>query len=148
MTILQPGRELDALIAEKVMGFKRFNQPPDYDGNYGGEPVLFPPGMVPEKSGWQWPPKGKVSFAGFSPHYSTSIEEAWWVVERMRQRMCCFFLKSDGTACWECYGITDMNSEEHNNPIISQWNVYICVETAPHAICLAALKAMEVETNP
>lgn len=139
---MQPGRELDALVAEKVMGFKRFNQPPDYDGNYGGEPVLFPPGVVPEKSGWQWPPKGRVSMTSLTPRYSTSIADAWQVVEKLRKEMCCLKFYSDHDYIWECYGIKDDDDEDHNNLCIVTYKIYAQSESLPHAICLAALKAV------
>lgn len=60
MEVMKPGRELDALVAEKVIG-KKHNQP----GTMGGDlDELY--GMA-------------------APHYSTDIAAAWEVVEKMRE---------------------------------------------------------------
>jgi hypothetical protein len=66
---MNPGRELDALMAEHVMGFKREKTPKDFDGNFGGEDILIPPGL--DHNNWVYPPKGKIALTYHVPQYST-----------------------------------------------------------------------------
>lgn len=113
------GREMDALIAEKVMGYTL--------------------------SGLSLPayPKYKLfdiesgEFSGYVkevPHYSTDIAAAWEVVEKMKNYLFVCGRTDDGI--WEAYffpvnsGIGKL-SEAHG-------------DTAPSAICRAALKTMKV----
>ena len=102
---MEAGKELDALIMEKVMG---------------DEPL-----------------KGRVAY--LNPSYSIDINAAWEVVEKMKEKgltVEVFFgwesnkyQKDDWVAIFE-----DSNGE------------YLGVaKTAPNAICLAALKALESE---
>lgn len=112
---MNPGRELDALIAQKVMGFK-IRKYIAKDNHYT-----------------------RIELSDFLsielPYYSTKIEDAWEVVQK----------------------ITEM---QHLEPEISinhtriGWFVRLfkpiaklayevtAIDTAPHAICLAALKAV------
>lgn len=103
---MKPGQELDALIAEKVMGLKvnyEFYTCSDLCDNYDE--------------------------MGYIPAYSTDIASAWEVVEKLLKLHSVEF------------------SYVHFN---SEWNVdiddkiYVAADTAPHAICLAALKAVGV----
>jgi hypothetical protein len=101
---MKPGRELDLLVAEKVMehkidsfGFERTN---DYDGTD-------------------------------LKNYSTDISAAWEILKILQQ--------------------FHSTSVVYNNHVKS-WSVFIgdlvdisSFESAPHAICLAALKAKGVE---
>jgi hypothetical protein len=61
---LDAGRELDALIAEKVMGWK-VNGHDSYYRWWGSPP------------GWKEPQSVEI------PHYSTAIAAAWTVVEKL-----------------------------------------------------------------
>jgi hypothetical protein len=117
---MKPGRELDALIAEKVMGLFTNGEP---DFGYTYETI---------------------------PPYSTDIAAAWEVVEKMVSRMGYgdlhflwegpIFKPEDkyltaegyplGTTCW--YIRLENAGRRH----------IICAPTAPHAICLAALRAL------
>lgn len=99
---MKPGRELDALVAEKVMGETR--------------PRVW----------------GTIN-AGIRP-YSTSIEAAWQVVERIKSlHGRTFSVTFDGSGWVAGY---DLGLE---------WGMGVPVgETAPHAIALAALKAVGV----
>jgi len=88
---MKPGRELDALIAEKVMG-------------------------------WSWGIIGDLI-----PAYSTDISAAWEVVEEMGD---CLHLRQHGEQGeWEAWFCGYPNSKAHG-------------ETAPEAICKAALLAV------
>jgi hypothetical protein len=112
---MKAGRELDALIAEKVMGIEP----------WPGRPGVFrapivPPGVEPKPC--------------LPPEYSTDIAAAWKLVEKFTR---------------EEVKIDIRNS--HSNK--AQWTVIIAkspkdawdltqADTAPLAICLAALKAV------
>lgn len=113
---MQPGPELDALIAEKVMGFLevRQDQTMDKDGLFGH---LKP--------------------------YSTSMSAAWEVLEKLGYRIeliknssgkwyCRIYTKSFKTFGKEILALRQGVATEVDN-----------IETAPHAICLAALKAVK-----
>lgn len=112
---MKPGRELDALVAEKVMG-------------------LTSSEVEIHRQFWL-----DGCFSNL-PHYSTDIAAAWEVVEKLTSKKQPHFQLS----------LCDSYTE---NP---KWcaefdldrpfkRVIAKAETAPHAICLAALKAVGVE---
>lgn len=92
---MKPGRELDALVAEKVLGSERI---------------------------------------GWAP--STDIAAAWELVEKLKDilkgEFCLSFVNSE----WTVYRDWHTDSEPLG------W-----AQTAPHAICLAALNVVGVELN-
>jgi hypothetical protein len=125
----KPGRELDALIAEKV--FKN----------------LEPMDVVPLHI----------------PHYSTDIAAAWLVVEKLRELNFSSDVSSYPTS-------RKWLKPPHEGALASSWTlqttkecyqccitryevdfggwIVVCdpvADTAPHAICLAALKAMNIK---
>jgi hypothetical protein len=101
---LTPGRELDALVAEKVMGWTNLTS------DFWGCPVKDRASMVPIHK------------------YSTSIAAAWEVVEKLSETHRICITKANGKWAMalddEIIWISDGQ------------------ETAPYAICLAALKAV------
>jgi hypothetical protein len=101
---MKAGRELDALVAEKVMGLP---------------PVYGPTGIK-----WDGP----------IPAYSTDIAAAWEVVERIKgsQPESTFSIEWIGTQ-WR----VDFVYQNYD-----WYNEGDQADTAPHAICLAALKAV------
>lgn len=108
------GRELDALVAEKVMGIP-----------------------VTEEDGRYWPPPRPGN--NFSPHeilgYSTSLAAVWEVVE-MLSSDCVFEISREKAGHYSC----GFYREAYVDPLgLGK------ADTAPHAICLAALKAVGVE---
>jgi hypothetical protein len=111
---LPPGRELDALIAERVMRLKR--------GALGEGTVESPAVEV-------W------GEGILLPHYSTRIEDAWLVVETIDRPTGLTFALIDNDKHW--IAIWGRWSGGLFNPIIECY-----ADTAPHAICLAALKAV------
>lgn len=113
MTDLPPGRELDAMIAERVMGWTRL-QP--------GNDVL----------GWVTGP-AKTDLRGL-PDFSTDIAAAWEVALHIRSesRLFDFDVWVMGDDEWGARFVTDKEYKA--------WG-----DTAPHAICLAALKAVRHE---
>jgi len=64
---LEPSRDLDVLIAERVMGYKRAHMD-DPEINFAGDIWLHPNGA---------------KYSAALPEYSTSIEAAWEVVEKL-----------------------------------------------------------------
>jgi hypothetical protein len=78
---------------------------------------------------YSFPPKGRIAFTFFVKDYSTDIAVAWEVVERMRSDDWLVSLWTDeGQWCVEAY-----------KPV---YVGYAKEDTAPEAICLAALKVM------
>lgn len=116
---MKTGRELDALVAEKVMGWKRL-----YRVDWHG-------------MDWMWDKKQGALYPEIqtTPQYSTSIEAAWEVVGKFTF----FYLWRDGKLLdgqWECK-LTEKDEREF----------YVVAPTAPHAICLAALRAVGVDVD-
>lgn len=112
MSELQPGRELDALIAEKVMGEK---------------------GSIEDLKLWV-------------PRYSVSIEAAWEVVEKFR--LCVWPTNKRRWFAWknefdESYGDEYWFGGDEMEETVERFNGAVS-NSAPHAICLAALKACEL----
>ena len=137
---MDAGRELDKLVAEKVMGFYNVQLVP----------------LVTDEDKEDYEEDGVKLFGGCGsahwmhvPHYSTMIAAAWEVVEKLRKQMCCLRIVSDHEYLWEVYGIKDPDDSDHENPVIVQWKVYASSEdSAPLAICLAALKAVGYDKEP
>jgi len=117
---LEAGRELDALVAEKVMKCKTATKEWNgvlhpfccCDGSDHEQRCTYVPGML--------------------AYYSTDIAAAWEVVERFDNfslsRAWSMNGQKVGVACWLAGGFVDLAA------------------TAPLAICRAALKAVGVET--
>jgi hypothetical protein len=111
---MNPGRELDALIAEKVMGWKYvhivFSKVyQEYEAN----------GCAPGESGTDW----------LVPRFSEDISDAWAVAE--------YVFDGDFTitvlgSSYKCSGAESPNFSAAE----------ATAGSAPHAICLAALKAV------
>lgn len=117
---MKPGRELDALVAEKVMGWAKTNLK-DWDQAFKDE------------FGFLWAEPGHGYFKGFHtlPHYSTDIKAAWEVVEKMGTRFIHLSPALEGG--WSCA----IQYNEARFPFVN-----LIGKTAPEAICRAALKAV------
>ena len=102
--VMEAGRELDALVAEKVMRVR-------------------PTGDL--LAHLEWP-----------PHYSTDITTAWKVLEKMQDNGWFWNIDYDYDELVAGFG-KGRDSEGDLS-----WH-YEQAETTPHAICLAALKAVE-----
>ena len=115
------GRETDALIAEKVMGWKSIGT--DGVSTYGKPPVV-----TRELQDHGTGIKGLYHV----PRYSTDIAAAWQAVSFFQSRgwfvSVIFDPRFNGT--WKCCFETQKGGSG-----------YIEADTAPLAICLAALKA-------
>ena len=117
---LPAGRELDALVAERVMGWHITDaiKKPGQD-DYG---------VAPGQVGVLWVVR--------VPDYSTDIAAAWQVVERL--------IKLDAFVSLD-YDFQNVDSEKWSVTFITR-KAIDCEsgETAPLAICRAALKAVGV----
>ena len=122
---MKAGRELDALVAEKVMG-ERIGQRRTTirDGVQTDEILLAAPG--------DWCFK-------LCPPYSTDIAAAWEVVEHL-----------DEDLEFRLWGPREERGQrpaggwevELQNRVTGAWYRGVSEESAPHAICLAALKSV------
>ena len=124
MAELQPGPELDALVAEKVMEWVRRN------GSWYD--TFRPPYRATQEQGyWVTALRRKeiVSmFSWFCP--STSVADAWEAVEKLR---------AEGR--WWSIENCEAGWNVQTGPTLLE-QVVAVAPTAPHAICLAALKAV------
>ena len=119
------GRETDARIAETVMGCVRVIVN-DRGELYGAPPHLIASGDIPAEH-------GRVRL----PSYSTDIAAAWLVVEHLKSRGWSVRLSNKTVDwCWWCY-VYDYRSEN------AKAEATVQEETAPLAICRAALAAVE-----
>ena len=126
---MKAGRELDALIAEKVMGLTR------HDESYVAEGV----GKVLR---FVWRDGcGTCVYSGdmFLPHYSTNIADAWEVVRKMGMVL----IENSGEAFGKLdeWNVQFVGHDKEGEP---HW-VSESAETVELAICLAALKAVSQE---
>lgn len=115
MQRLEAGRELDALVAEKVMGWSGVEWR-GFEYAVGIHPVT---GMV----------QGVY-------RYSTDITDAWQIVERLTRDGRAVFIDSAGFDPEEWRVIVSVDDPEGQLPSEAA--------TAPLAICLAALETVEV----
>lgn len=129
---LPAGYELDALVAEKVMGWtERDSRGP------GGHPMRrwFPPQNGP----WEWDqdePKP----------YSTDIAAAWEVVEKLATdgwfQILCNPNGPDGKQVWRVELDPPSQSGERLHARVLEGTDRSYGDTAPVAICRAGLKAL------
>jgi hypothetical protein len=131
---MKPGRGLDALVAEKVMGLEA---PAPWPENVKLNPSDALDAVVAR--GYA---EAVLRFSEPKP-YSTDIKAAWEVVERIWKLRDARFghleVSRDAVVGWYCRLAV---SPGPCNPF-----VYQVADTAPHAICLAALEALGVEVT-
>jgi hypothetical protein len=138
---MNAGRELDALVAEKVMGWIWMRDPACGEGVYLRSPATV--GMLrPEYLAANRVDGYEGEIPRSVPHYSTDIAAAWVIVEHLRkQGKALVVAVTQSEVCVDNYNIDGI-------PLAGwTWESPTChasAETAPHAICLAALKALDV----
>lgn len=131
---MNPGPDLDRLIAEKLFGWAWYE--------FKGDKYLVPPGF--EGPGWNDDNGNRPGFLTrlkrfpkLTPNYSTDISAAWKVVDKVRNKSIAFSIvtlwdQPTGKYLWlakfEWWGTERFE--------------FSAQDTAPHAICLAALKAV------
>ena len=139
---MKAGRELDALIAEKVMGISPRKMCEGEMGDYYDGWMCFKCG---ESGTWSEMDKYENHLIHLK-YYSTQIANAWLVVEKCKDRLpshsegfCIDYptLETYGTwiAGWWCLGGNGLRRE-----FIPELSA--TADTAPLAICLAALRAV------
>lgn len=134
MNELKPGRELDALIAEEVMGWHEYKDanpkaPLNNQGDLNDHPCET---------------CGSVYGHGIKP-YSTDISAAWEVAQKIKDMddETKFIIHLSQTKHNECeveitYWIEENGDRYMGGPF------FVLGDTAPHAICLAALSARSI----
>ena len=113
---MKAGRELDALIAEKVLGLS---------GVRDGKSWLYGDNWTHNKEG----------VLCLVPHYSTQIADAWLVVEKMLENGYMPTITHDLVAWSVCFIHIDKLEEKF---IDRKWRNGLATQ-----ICVAALKAVE-----
>lgn len=147
--MMEAGRELDALIAEKVMGWVwRRGEHWDITSVPGDRQLHLlesddeirqqRPGEF--TSIGDWPPQDGRIIWSHMPAYSTDIAAAWLIVEERPQGWSLYTLcdiQQDDEA-WQCdlWRKSKTGEFEYVSAIGS---------SAPHAICLAALNALGID---
>jgi hypothetical protein len=119
---MKPSRELDALVAERVMGWRFIGE---FDLEMNGDR-------------WAKNPDGHENYFSDVPHYSTNIAAAWEVMEKLlaynpfweQHDFIGIYLAPTSPKGWTC-NFGDDTTRAYG-------------DTAPHAICLAALKVVSL----
>lgn len=131
MSELRAGRELDAMIAERVMGAKW-----EAIGDNGRTLLCIGSEASGDRRNLAWRKPDQCLMTLFSlPPYSTSIAAAWEVVEKMTKDGRAVFIDSAGfdPEMWRVC----VSADDPEGQLPSE------AATAPLAICLAALEAVE-----
>lgn len=125
---LPAGIALDALVAEKVMGWTTLDKCTWLSGDVKTFDHV-------EKNTWVHPLLGVTRAP---PEYSTDIGAAFTIIEKLREHCCCINLRFPTSEDPECELIkfAEYTTESHGP------KYYATAPTMPHAICLAAVKAM------
>jgi hypothetical protein len=143
---VKAGRELDALVAEKVMGWKRggddsYCSPEHVDAivddwdSKGPHPCLVSP-------------RGKIYYfcpcqerKGYElPHYSSDIAAAWTLAEKLNISVLC---SADG---WYAGETADIAHGDWCKEVFVKGD-WTLADTAPLAICKAALKTKGIDVG-
>lgn len=142
---MEPSRELDALVAEKVMGYSIDpGLPQSFPGAHDwGTAFLYPPEWNAELGAW---PSTRGRQADhewdYVPHFSTNMTDAWKVVERLAEHGIVRVSNGDGDS-YDCdflpfaAGFTPFPCAAHAGGSDTP------TESWPHAICLSALAAVK-----
>jgi len=137
------GRELDAVVAEKVMGF-RWEEWQTGRGLYDQEGVKRGKRFHTNRLVFEEVPTMGVEAVPTRPlpHYSTDIAAAWEVVERFRVEPIGPRMVIVG--CYDSAGLGNNGIGcEIKDGVGGSWQAF--ADTAPLAICRAALQAVGVE---
>lgn len=138
-------REIDALIAEKVMLWERWSHKDLYDNNQSC--LLYPPdsGLSDDLKDWRRCGQDVTLFFGSDvtlPNYSTDISAAWEAVNHLlsTHEGLVFHTMSptpDRADWYAGFGVQPPTNEVH----------FANAGTPEVAICLAALKCVEAEVE-
>ena len=132
---LPAGPEMDALVAERVMGWHR-GEGRTADSWYNASLECVAPAEDSELDMWD----GSCANCDSAWSPSTRISNAWEVVEKLQARGVRLHYSSDG---WHFgIGYTPPSRFMDDPPDPEEWEVECCAPTAPLAICRAALLAV------
>ena len=126
--VMEAGRELDILIAEKRMGLRRRVFLGQDSKSLWDDKAIFDAMESADLTHLNADDK-----ACCVPYYSTDISSAWEVVEKLALTFELGWLPTDKGLNWDASFGEKRGSEEGTTTY---------AETAPHAICLAALKTV------
>lgn len=131
---MNAGLDLDQIIAEKIMGWRRVR--PDEPPKTGWR----------TETGWWVADQGKHGPNEMRfPQYSIDISAAWAVVDKLRS-IGFYYYVGNLITTERCLGVTESNTAGFgrlHSPIKTTVG-----ESAPHAICLAALDAFGYKDDP
>lgn len=130
--IPEAGRDLDVLVAEKVMGYRTEVRRAVWWG-YGD----WHSSDYPDQTNSRCIPVDNVK--GWLPEYSTDIEAAWAVIEKLGEGD---FLLWQAGALVSLGGPSELTAWCQFSKGLGSTSYRGEGRTAPHAICLAALKAV------
>jgi hypothetical protein len=133
-----PGKELDALIAEHIFGWRRIKGPKfDYDGPCESNDVLVPPTITSAEEAFRYmPPKGVIPFTYFvNRGWSKDISAAWEVVTHLMNDHKDVLVQG---VSFEKNRLFDCAIYEYEDELV----VTSMQSSAPEAICKAALLAV------
>jgi len=158
--LMQAGRELDAVIAEKVMGFQRWRfartlpVPPDYDGPEQENPESVCYALLTEDHARQyfsdWAFKNghaRLAEPGTKPAadalrevpcYSTDPRAAHWLLERAAQELGIFNIEVSSAIKGFVYEVRVVDQRDGQLQQVAS----VGADTFPLAICRAALAAL------
>ncbi len=138
-------RELDALVAEKVMGHKVKFEKGEPCVWQNDEPVMWNPNdyVLLNEDGsvaqLMYIPGGYAAWV--IERYSENIESAWKVLEKLRDKYTNVALHAANG-----WGLSLGSIKvSDDGKVTEEWTEPIPAETAPLAICLAALAALDGE---
>lgn len=134
---MKPGRELDALIAEKVMEWTWYVYAENHQQH-----ILAPDATTANTLRWGCDALDLV------PHYSTDIAAAWTLIEKLHEdRTKTWARIIEITLVYPGYVEVEVSSEIAPNSGVFDRTDIVAATTAPHAICLAALKAVGIDID-
>lgn len=84
---IMDNREFDLIIAKEIFGWDTYEDiPPDVNGENAGKVLVPYKGYLKElfDAGYTLPHKGKVVEGSFTPQYSSSFENAFEVVRKVK----------------------------------------------------------------
>lgn len=119
---MEAGRELNALVAEHVMGWRWLSLEPEFPE----QKALYPPDLEVDQVSWCVGDDPKE----LAEDYSTDIRAAMNVVEKLNRLWFEIGRENAGGVRWDAIFYNDPDLKD---------SVHVTADTAPLAICLAAL---------
>lgn len=132
---MKAGRELDLIVAMKVMGLEKDPENPRY--------YRYPVRRHERDLNWFVLEHEKDDFRGMTgslwpdliPKYSTELKDAWEVIQKMKSMGYSYRTETHSEDV-ESFDVVSCEFKKDGKPI------FVIAESIPEAICLAALKAV------